>query len=68
MTDQPPPDPTANFTRDEVQAAFDIFDEQKIGKIPATPEVLQAFLAALGLRTRSLNDLQVFYIVLYYLV
>ena len=59
MTDQPPADPTANFTRDEVQAALDIFDVEKTGRISATTENLRAFYDALGFENTPLTGLQV---------
>ncbi|KAK2964779.1 hypothetical protein BLNAU_79 [Blattamonas nauphoetae] len=40
--------PTANFIRDEVVAAFSVFDEKKTGKLPPQPEQLLALLRSLG--------------------
>lgn len=58
MTEQPP-DPTANFIRDEVQAAFDVFDVEKKGTLPAKPEVLLPFMKSLGFDTITASEIQV---------
>ena len=58
MTDQPP-DPTENFTRHEVEAAFKVFDPEQKGTIQARPEVLFAFMKALGFENMPAGDLQV---------
>ena len=58
MNDQPP-DPTANYVRDEVQVAFNVFDVEKKGTLPAKPEVLLPFMKSLGFDSMTPSEIQV---------